>query len=140
MSKTLSLSFALATLNGSIDRAASLAAAEKALDSHIAEHETEQSVIADAVSAVFTQYPGAALTMPTIEGMVLRQLNAQPSNYKALGKRVLDYVRSNSEEVRKDSAPSGTKLFGTKKGLNGGVVRWADQKPGAAADESTDSE
>lgn len=122
MSKSLSFALVLSAA-GTIDREASLASAETALDTFIAERETEQETIANAVNAVFDQYPGAHLTMPTIEGMVLRHLNAQPSNYKALGKLVLDYVRSNADQ--KDEAPR-TRMFGIRKGVGGGVCRWAD--------------
>jgi len=114
------LSFALVLSAGSIDRSASLASAEAALDSHIAERDTQQETIATAVSAVFDEYPGANLTMPTIEGMVSRQLNAVPSNYKVLTKLALDYVRANSG----DKASGAT--FGITKGKGGGVCRWAD--------------
>lgn len=115
-----SLSFALVLSAGTIDRAASLAAAETSLDSHIAQHETQQETIANAMSAVFDSYPGANLTMPTIEGMVSRGLNATPANYKVLTKLALDYVRDNSG----DRASGAT--FGIKKGVGGGVCRWAD--------------
>jgi hypothetical protein len=121
MSKTLS--FALVLSAGSIDREQSLKSASDALDAHIAEHETQQETIAQAVSSVFDQYPGANLTMPTIEGMTLRALNAQPSNYKVLGKLVLDYVRANADQ--KDEAER-TRTFGISKGKNGGVCRWSD--------------
>lgn len=129
MSKTLS--FILVVGN----RDASLANAAAAYDKHIAERETEEQTISEAVHSVFDQYPGAALTMPTIEGMTLRVLNAQPSNWKALGKRVLEYVRANSDRtaVKDDDgnivtpaeAPR-TRTFGISKGVGGGVKRWAD--------------
>lgn len=139
MNKTTSLSFALVAPAGQIDREASLKAAADVLDAHIAESATQLETIAEAVASVFDQYKGASLTMPTIEGMTLRALNVQPSNYKTLGKRVLDYVRQNSEEVRKGVAPSGTKLFGTKKGVNGGVIRWSDQTPASASAEAPEA-
>jgi len=123
-----SLSFALVLSAGSIDREASLAVAESALDAHIAERETQQSNIADAVSAVFDEYPGANLTMPTIEGMVSRQLNAVPSNYKTLTKLALDFIRANSG----DKASGST--FGITKGKGGGVCRWADVSDSPASE------
>jgi len=118
-----SLSFALVLSAGTIDREASLSAAEVALDKYISEHETEQSTISDAVHAVFDQYKGASLTMPTIGGMTLRQLNAQPGNYKSLEKRVLDFVRANA-----GTRESGAS-FSINKGVGGGVLRLA--LPGA---------
>ena len=118
MSKTLS--FALVLSAGSISREESLASAEAALDAHIAQQETQQATIADAVNAVFDTYKGANLTMPTIEGMTLRHLNAQPANYKVFGKLTLDYVRANAGD-----RASG-KTFGISKGKGGGVCRWVD--------------
>jgi len=127
MNKTLS--FDLVFSNGTIDRKASLAAAEAALDTHIAEYATEQETIRDAVNAVFDLYKGAFITMPTIGGMALRQLNAQPGNYKSLEKRVLDYIRANSGPRNSNAT------FGITKGKGGGVCRWSDVPV-----EATDSE
>lgn len=132
MSKSTSLSFTLALTAGVINREDSLKAATDALDEYIAEHETQQETIAEAVSAVFSQFPGANLTMPTIEGMALRHLNPLPSTYKVLGKRVLDYVRANADQ--KNEAER-TRTFGISKGKGGGVCRWSDvpvEAPAAA--------
>ncbi len=123
-----SISFVLGS-----DRATSLQNAADAYDRHIAERETEQATIADAVKAVFDSFPGAALTMPTIEGMVTRQLNATPANYKTLAKLGLDYVRANC-------GPRESALFSKSKGVGGGVRRWSDVPVEAPAAESTDSE
>jgi hypothetical protein len=116
------------------DRAKSLQNAEAALDKHIAERETEQATIAQAVKAVFDRYPGASQTMPTIEGMVTRELNATPANYKTLAKLALDYVRANC-----GTRESGA-LFSKSKGVGGGVRRWSDVPVETPAAESTDSE
>jgi len=135
MSKTLSFTLVLSA--GSIDREASLKAAADTLDRFIAERDTQQETIAAAVGAVFDAHRGVNLTMPTIEGMALRHLNAQPSNYKVLGKLTLDYVRANAG----DRASGAT--FGIQKGKNGGVCRWADvpEKPATQpASDATESE
>jgi len=124
-----SISFVLGS-----DRATSLQNAADAYDRHIAERETEQETIATAVKAVFDSFPGAALTMPTIEGMVTRQLNATPANYKALAKLGLDYVRANC-----GTRESGA-LFSKSKGVGGGVRRWADVPVEAPAAESTETD
>lgn len=121
MSKTLS--FALVSLAGSIDRAQSLASAEAALDAHIAEHETQQETVAEAVNAVFDQYRGENLTMPILEGLALQKMNAIPANYKVLGKLALDFVRSNSDQK---GEADRTRTFGISKGKGGGVCRWSD--------------
>lgn len=135
MSKPQTLSFVLAFAGSSIDREASLAAAEAALDSHIAQSETTQATIADAVTAVFDEHKGVNLTMPTIQGMALRRLNPTPATYKVYGELVLNYVRANADQ--KGEAPR-TRLFGIQKGKNGGVCRWSDV-PEKSADDSSDS-
>lgn len=118
-----SISFSLVFSAGTIDRAASLAAAEAALDSYVAEYDTQNEVIAEAVSAVFDTYKGANVTMPTIAGIALRSLNAQPSNYKTLEKLVLSYIRDNTDQ---DGEAPRTRMFRVKKGVGGGVARWSD--------------
>lgn len=143
MSKSLSFTIVAG------DREASLSNAAAAYDKFIAERETQESTIAAAVSAVFDAHRGANLTMPTIEGMALRHLNAQPSNYKVLGKLVLDYVRANADQselkgedgtVLRAAEPKRTRTFGIQKGKNGGVCRWSDVPEKPATAPSTDSQ
>lgn len=114
------LSFNLVFLAGSINREASIKAATDVLDKFIADHDSQNDTISAAVKTVFDAHRGENITMPTIEGMALRHLSAQPNNYKSLGKLVLDYVRANAGE-RSTGA-----IFGIHRGKNGGVCRWSD--------------
>jgi len=139
MSKSVSLSFVVALTAGSINRAESLAAAEAALDAHIAETESAHETVKAAVEAVFDEHRGAALTMPDLAFFAGIKLNAGPTNRKMLEKVTLEYIRANSAPKREDG-----KLFVTRKGVGGGVSRWSDipeKADGAAtASESTDSD
>lgn len=105
--------------NGSsIDVEASVAKFRSALDVHVAERETELSVIAEAVHAVFDKNRGDAIAMPTLTGLTLQNMNAQPSNFGTLTERVQDYIRSSS----KGDKPT----FVITKGKGGGVRRASD--------------
>jgi hypothetical protein len=109
---------------GSVDVAASTAKFTAALNTYIAERETENGQIATAVSAVFDSHKGKVLTMPTLAALALQQLNAQPENFKALTDRVTNYIRENS---RGEGAP-----LRVTKGKGGGVSRRADAPAPAA--------
>lgn len=104
--------------DGSIDTAASTAAFGKALSLHIAERETQDKEIGEAVSALFDRYPGQKIAMPAVASMAAQSLNAQPENFKTLSDRVAEYVRANSK--------SDDSLFVINKGKGGGVGRRAD--------------
>ena len=125
-----SLTVQLVLTGDSIDVAASQAAFSKALSIHIAERETQQEQIAEAVSALFDQYPGASINMPAVASMTAQKLRAQPENFGVISERVLDYVRANSQET-KDEAGVVTahpdSLFVIAKGKNGGCYRRADR-------------
>lgn len=89
----------------------------------------ENALIASAVSAIFDEHLGKAITMPTVSGMVCSALNAQPENYSTLNKRVLEYLRTNSGEGGE---------FVVRKGPSGGCLRVADlpvEAPEAPASE-----
>jgi len=125
---SISLTVDLVTQDGHIDIEASTAAFRTAALRRQAELETEQTEIADAVTALFDQYLGQPIAMPTLGSMVAQKLNAQPENFKVLSDRVLDYVRQNSQgkvtdgvEERPDS------LYFIGKGKNGGCYRRADK-------------
>lgn len=105
--------------NGSsIDVEASVAKFKSALEVQVAELETEQSVIAEAVHAVFDKHRGEAIAMPTLTNLALTNMNAQPSNYSVLSDRVANYIRN--------AAKSANPVFVITKGKGGGVRRTAD--------------
>ncbi len=128
---TISLTIDLVLTDGSIDLDASTQAFRSAAVRRQAELETEQEQIAEAVSALYDRFPGQAIGMPAVASMTAQALNAQPENFKVLSDRVLDYVRSNSQET--GSAKEGTlvshpdSLFVIAKGKNGGCYRRADR-------------
>ena len=125
---SISLTVDLVTQDGHIDIDASTAAFRSAAIKRQAELETEQTEIADAVTALFDQYRGQAIPMPTVGSMVAQKLNAQPENFKVLSDRVLDYVRQNSQgEVKDGVAARPDSEFVIGKGKNGGCYRRADR-------------
>lgn len=143
----LTLTIALATLaSGALDDTKNAATFEDAYSAFKAELETEESTIADAVSAQFDAYPGASQNMPALVHGTLNRLNVIPSNHKAQEAKVLAYIRDNSDRAtvtdRKTKAviqvaePKRTRMFGIKKGVGGGVCRWSDVPMGAEDSES----
>lgn len=115
---------------GRYDHESTLANFADALVKHEAERELEESTIRDALNGIFDQYKGAAITMPTLEGMVCRALNAQPANWKVLADRTAAFVRENSQEttdsVTKVKTHHPESLFVIQKGKNGGCLRRSD--------------
>jgi hypothetical protein len=133
----LTISIALATLaSGALDDAKNEQTFQDAYASFKAELETQESTIADAVSAQFDEYPGQAQNMPALVHGVLNRLNVTPANHKAMGDKVLAYIRKNSDQAaaldkvtKKVITPAEaprTRLFGIRKGVGGGVSRWSD--------------
>jgi hypothetical protein len=125
-----SLTVDLVTTDGRIDQDASKAAFDSALIKRVAELETEQTQIAEAVSALFDQYLGKPIAMPTLGSMVAQRLNAQPENFKVLSDRALEYVRANSQSTGSEEDgnlvlhPESEFVIG--KGKGGGCYRRAD--------------
>lgn len=117
--------------DGSVDLEATVTKFQGDLVQFVAERETEQAVIAEAVNAIFDAHPGAAINMPALQTFALQRLNAQPENYTILADRVADYVRENAQgETREDGSHERPgSLFVIKKGKGGGVHRRADMKP-----------
>jgi hypothetical protein len=125
-----SLTVDLVTEDGRINLDASCAAFRSAAIKRQAELETEQTQIAEAVSAIFDTYHGKPIAMPTLGSMVAQRLNAQPENFKVLSDRALEYVRANSQTTGSEEEgnlvqhPSSEFVIG--KGKGGGCYRRAD--------------
>lgn len=116
------LNIALArNANGSVDLDGTLEACRGAVLKFVAERETELATVSAAVEATFDSLNGAKANMPYVIGQTLRTLNVQPENYKALEKRVAEYIRENAGD-----RASGA-LFNIGKGKGGGVLRHSDQ-------------
>lgn len=113
--------------DGSVDAEATIGKFGTDLARYIAERETEQETIANAVHAVFDHYKGASLNMPALVSMTLTKLNAQPESFKALSDRVLSFVRENAQGETKDGVSERpNSLFVIGKGKGGGVKRRSD--------------
>lgn len=125
---TESLSIELVLVDGNIEQTASLAAFETALVRRATEREIERTGIAEAVSELFDENLGKSIPMPTVASMVCAKLNVPAESHNVISKRVLGYLRENSQgktvdgvEERPDS------LLVTTKGLGGGTSRRADR-------------
>lgn len=140
MSRSLTVSLVLTAL-GEIDEAASARAFQNQLSAYKAECETEESTIADAVSAQFDQYPGAGQNMPALVHGVLTRLNTQPANFSTMEDKVKSYIRDNSDRlavvdkktkaVLSPAEPARTRLFSIARGKGGGCRRWSDVPVGS---------
>jgi hypothetical protein len=126
--------------DGKVDKSATLASCDSAIDKYVAQRETEQATIAECVGAIFDQYKGATLNMPFVQNEACRRLNASPANFKVLQDLAADYVRENSQGAKVGEGDSATvehpeSLFLITKGKGGGVSRRADlpAKPAASA-------
>lgn len=113
-------SYAVRNVDGSVDHEATLEKFASDLFRFEELHDREQQVIGGAINAVFDEYQGARLNTPFLVGQVLKKLNAQPENYKALSDRVVTFIRSNSQA--EDS------VFVISKGKGGGIGRRSDVK------------
>ena len=111
---TISLGgYAVLGADGSIDHDATVAKFAGDLIRFEADREVEQSVIADAVNALFDTHLGKRLNTPYVVGEVLKSLNVQPENFSTLTDKVTDFLRT---------CPA----FSVAKGKGGGCGRVAD--------------
>jgi hypothetical protein len=111
--------------NGVVDVDATVEKFNRDLTAYVAARETEASTIGQHVDAVFEQYKGQHVKMPTLVTFVLNKLNVQSENYSTLKERVEFYVRSNSAAKRDEAVSLGRK-FVIEKGKGGGVAVVAD--------------
>ena len=131
-----SLTVDLVSTDGHIDQEASAEAFRGALVKRVAELETEQTQIAEHLTAIFDTYLGKPIPMPTLGSMVAQRFNAQPENFKVLSDRALEYVRANSQSTGSEEKgnlveyPNSEFVIG--KGKGGGCYRRAD-KPATPA-------
>ena len=120
--------------NGSIDKAATLAAFNLELDTAIVKDAELTGKVGDAVNAVFDEYKGAAINMPALCGMVATKLGCDKDTFQSLSDAAKTYVQNNAQG-EKDKV-TGTvenpeSLFVIAKGRGGGVTRRADRTPAA---------
>jgi hypothetical protein len=107
------------TEDGSVDVEGTLAKFGVDLLNFVAERDTEDAVIGEAVNALFDKHPGARLVVPYVVSQTLVALNVQPQNSTALTKRVMDFLHANNGE--RDSGQP----YGIGKGKGSGVCRWS---------------
>ena len=120
---TLNLSqFCVRNEDGTIDLVATKFKFEATLLQYQADRETEATVIANAVNALFDQFKGARLNMPYVVSQSLRNLNCPPEIYKSMENKVKEYLHANAGDKETGA------LFGIGKGKLGGVTRHADYK------------
>lgn len=119
------LTVSLVSVGGRIDQAASEEAFRSALVKHIAEVETETTVIEAAVDAFYDRFLGQSLPMPTVAGMVAGDLGTH-ENYLVLVQRVKSFLRANSQDPNNNKGNVETSKFVIAKGPSGGCARRSD--------------
>jgi len=121
------ITFEAVEVDNQIDQAASEAAASAAIARAIADRTNYREQIVTAVAALFEQFKGQAIKMPTLGAMVATALNAQPENHSLVADRVQEYVRANSQGKTVDNVQERpNSLFFVQKGAGGGVRLRAD--------------
>lgn len=105
--------------DGTADVAASANKYAKALTEWKNQNETPTEKIENAVEAVFDRFDGTRLSMPSLIGFALQELQATPAQHKALTARVTGYVQGQCglEDKRNTGRLDITKSVG------GGVLR-----------------
>lgn len=128
-------SFVVRGADGAVDIAATTDKFGIELTKFIAVNETEVAVIATAVNAVFDDYRGQTLTMPTLINYALTKLHANPTNMPALTDRIRGYIHDNADRPAQKAKDKSilvpaeeprTRSFRISKGVGGGVSRWSD--------------
>lgn len=115
--------FLVSNDDGSVNFAASTAKFEAELQGYEEMNSQGDEQIAEAISAIFDQYPGVNVT--NLAGYALSRLQVGPTNYSETMDRVKSYLKANTGEY-------GEAHFGMRKGKGGGHWRWADK---SASDE-----
>lgn len=119
--------------DGSVDIPASVAKFEMDLEVFIAQNAADEEMVAACVNAVFDQYKGASIQVPAVCTFALREMNANPANFKVLQERISDYLDTHNQGDTKDGVQEfPNSLFVIGRGRGGGVKRRCDQ-PGYVA-------
>jgi hypothetical protein len=117
--------YAVRDAAGVVDSDATVAKFSADLDTYIAERETEETVISNAVNSVFDNYKGARMSVPFVirEALTALNVSAMPNALGPLTKRVHSYLS--------DNAKGDNSLFLIVKGPRGGCSRRADKATAA---------
>lgn len=141
MSNIVLSQFVVRSASGSVDMEKTLAKFEHTVSQFIADRETEETQIADAIEAVLSENVGTRTNLDFVTGTVARSLNATALNYGDLKAKAADYIRQNACG-EKDGKPVDTKTgeelpearrYFLGKGRDGGVSRWTDRLAAKAA-------
>ena len=122
--------------DGSVDIDGTLSLARTTIENYVASRFTEDSTIAEAVSAVFDAHPGTRMNMPFVINQALQHMSVteQPGSYNVLYKKVHSYIQDNSQgktdKVTK-AVENPNSLFVIGRGKNAGTARRADLKTAA---------
>ena len=133
MSETITVN--LVVVNGVLDQAASIVAAESAIVRRAAEMNEEGSRIGDAVAELFAESKGASIALPVVASLVCNRLNVPHQAFSTVSERVMEFVRANAQgtvdkATKAEQRPDSTYLI--VKGANGGVCVRADRTVKAA--------
>jgi hypothetical protein len=120
--------------DGSVDRTALDAALSAGATRQLADLETEETQIAQALNSVFDENKGVAIKMPALAHAACTKLNTPHEYFTVISARVLDFVRANSqgEKAEDGSVERPDSLFVTARGAKGGVSRRSDLPAPAA--------
>lgn len=141
MSTIVLSSFVVRSASGSVNMEATLDKFEQAVSQFIADRETEETQIANAIEEVLSANVGTRTNLDFVTGTVARSLNATALNYGDLKAKAADYIRQNACG-EKDGKPVDSKTgeelseprrYFLGKGRDGGVSRWADRLASKAA-------
>lgn len=141
MSNIVLSSFIVRSASGSVDMEQTLAKFKHTVQQFIADRETEEAQIAEAIEAVLTENLGTRTNLDFVTGTVARALNATAANYGDIKAKTADYIRRNACG-EKDGKPvdmkTGEELpeprrYFLGKGRDGGVSRWSDRIAAKAA-------
>lgn len=129
--------YAVRTAEGNVDSNATVSKFAADLDVYIAERETEQEVIANAVMSVFDDLKAQGtrnVNVPYVLSQALVKLNitAHPNMFMVLNDRVHAYLSENSQGKTLDKAtgkverPDSLFVIGRGKGPMSGIQRRSD--------------
>ena len=112
--------------SGEIDVQATVDKFAAELSAQVCHETNDLDLISHAVENLFDRYPGVNISTDSVIHQVLRDLNVEVLNDKAMTQRIRSYIQDNTGDTREAG-----KLFKSTKGMGGGVCRWSEyvEKP-----------
>lgn len=142
MSSIVLSQFAVRNSNGGVDTEATVDKFRTALSQFVADVETEETSIAQAIDAVLTANHGINTNMSYVTSQVAMALNAvEPTAFSTMKTKVAEYIRANScgekngqpIDTRTKEVLSSPRRFFVGKGVGGGVSTWEQRLERVAA-------